>query len=151
MDDERIILDWQDVNHESGRWADRWHYNLALYSILHPDEDEILYLGKADGCTVRSRWNADDKHERVWSRIEDERDIFEHGFIVGEFRLPDGQRLSRQLVCDVESFLIHQIKPWANSRKAALKHCFIAKPCAEGMLDVIDANVGCAGVGFEDN
>jgi len=118
MDDERIILDWQDVNHESGRWADRWDYNLALYSILHPDEDEVLYLGKADGSTVRSRWNADDKHERVWSRIEDERGLFEHGFIVGEFRLPDGQRLSRQLVCDVESFLIHQIKPWANSRNA---------------------------------
>jgi hypothetical protein len=53
---------------------------------------------------------ADDKHERVWSRIEDERGLFEHGFIVGEFRPPDGQRLSRQLVCDVESFLIHQIK-----------------------------------------
>jgi hypothetical protein len=38
---------------------------LALYGILLPDEDEILYLGKADGSTVRSRWNADDKHERV--------------------------------------------------------------------------------------
>jgi len=100
MDDERIILDWQDVNHESGRWADRWDYNLALYSILHPDEDEVLYLGKADGSAVRSRWNADDKHERVWRRIEDERGLFEHGFIVGEFRLPDGQRLTRQLVCD---------------------------------------------------
>ena len=73
---------------------------------------------EADGCTVRSRWNADDKHERVWSRIEDERGLFEHGFIMGEFRLPDGQRLSRQFVCDVESFLIHQIKPWANSRNA---------------------------------
>lgn len=118
MEDERIILDWRDVNRESGRWADRWGYNLALYSILHPDEDEVLYLGKADGCTVRSRWNADDKHERIWRRIEDERSLFEHGFIVGEFRLPDGQRLSRQLVCDVESFLIHQIKPWANSRNA---------------------------------
>jgi len=81
MKDERIILDWQDVNHESGRWADRWDYNLALYSILHPNEDEVLYLGKADGCTVRSRWNADDKHERVWRRIEDERGLFEHGFM----------------------------------------------------------------------
>ena len=100
MEDERIILDWRDVNHESGRWADRWDYNLALYIILHPNEDEVLYLGKADDCTVMSRWNADDKRERVWRRIEDERGLFEHGFIVGEFRLPDGQRLSRQLVCE---------------------------------------------------
>jgi hypothetical protein len=58
MDDERTILAWQDVNHESGRWADRWDYNPALYSILHPGEDEILYLGKADGATVRSRSRA---------------------------------------------------------------------------------------------
>jgi hypothetical protein len=41
MNDERIILDWQDVNHESGRWADRWGYNLALYSILHPDDNHM--------------------------------------------------------------------------------------------------------------
>ena len=56
MRDDAIILDWRDVNHESGRWADRWEYNLSLYAILHPTEDEILYLGKADGCTVRHRW-----------------------------------------------------------------------------------------------
>lgn len=115
MDDDRIILDWRDANHENGRWSDRWDYNLALYAILHPTAAEILYLGKADGCTVKTRWNADDKHDRVWGRIEDELGLFEHGFIVGEFRLPDGQRLTRQLVCDVESLLIHQIKPWANT------------------------------------
>jgi hypothetical protein len=118
MDDERIILDWRDAHDGTGRWAERWDYNLALYAILHPSRDEVLYLGKADGCTVRSRWNADDKHERVWRRIEDERRLFKHGFIVGEFRLPAGQRLTRHLVCDVESFLIHEVKPWANSRNA---------------------------------
>jgi hypothetical protein len=118
MDDDRLTLDWRDVHDESGRWADRWGYNLALYAILHPTADEVLYFGKADGCTVRSRWSADDKHDRVWRRIEDERGLFEHGFIVGEFRLPGRQRLTRQLVCDVESLLIHQIKPWANTSNA---------------------------------
>jgi hypothetical protein len=112
MEEERIILDWRDVN----QVPDRWRYNRALYGILHPDEDEVLYLGKADGCTVKSRWSAADKHERVWRRIEEQRGLFEHGFIVGEFRLE--QRLTRQLVCDVESFLIHQIKPWCNSCNA---------------------------------
>jgi hypothetical protein len=29
-----------------------------------------------------------------------------------------GQRLTRQLVCDVESLLIHQIQPWANTSNA---------------------------------
>lgn len=112
MRDDGIILDWRHANAE----PDRWTYTLALYAILHPRAAEVLYLGKADGCTVRSRWNADDKHERVWSRIEDERHIFEHRFIVAEFRTPAGMRLTRELVCDVESLLIHRIQPWANSQ-----------------------------------
>lgn len=104
MDDDQIILDWRDVHDETGRWSARWDYNLALYAISHARRDEILYLGKADGCTVRTRWNADDKHERVWRRIEEELGLFKHVFIVAEFRLPEGQRLTRQLVCDVEAF-----------------------------------------------
>jgi hypothetical protein len=118
MDDDRIILDWRDVHDDTGGWSERCDYNLALYAILHPRRDEILYIGKADGCTVRTRWNADDKHDRVWRRIEEELGLFKHGFIVGEFRLPEAQRLTRKLVCDVESLLIHQLKPWANTSNA---------------------------------
>ncbi len=114
MQDDSIILDWRDVNHESGRWDERWDYTVALYAILHPTEDEVLYLGKADGSTVGRRWDADDKHERVWRRIEEERGLFEHGFIVGEFRMPFDLRLTRELVCDIESLLIHEVQPWAN-------------------------------------
>jgi hypothetical protein len=111
MVDDAIIVDWLGVDHES----DRWNYTVALYAILHPSEaDTILYLGKADGSTVRSRWNASDKHERVWERIENELDLLEHRFIIGEFVLPAGARLSRELVSDVESLLIRQIQPWAN-------------------------------------
>ena len=113
MKDERILIDWQDVHGESGC---RWDWTLALYAILHPREAVVLYLGKADGTSVRTRWDADDKHERVWRRIEDEWGIFEHCFIVGEFCPPTGVRLTRQLVADVESLLIHQIKPWANTQ-----------------------------------
>lgn len=114
MRDDSIILDWRNVDAESGRWNDRWDYTLALYAILHPSADEILYLGKADGSTVRSRWNADDKHERVWRRIEDDLAVFEHRFIVGEFRTPAHKRLTRELVSDIESLLIYHIQPWAN-------------------------------------
>ena len=66
IEDERIILDWRDVNHESGRWADRWQYNLALYGILHPEEDEVIYLGKANGCTVASQSTA----RVLWPRCD---------------------------------------------------------------------------------
>jgi len=119
MDDALIILDWRDVNHGSGRWDHRWGYNLALYAVLHPRTDEILYLGKADGSTVRARWNAADKHDRVWRRIEQERGLFEHGFLIGEFQMPDGMRLTRQLVCDIESMLIYALQPWANTCNSA--------------------------------
>lgn len=118
MNDD-ITIDWRDVYDESARWADRWEYTLALYAILHPRRQEILYLGKADGSTVRSRWAANDKHERVWRRIEDDLGLSSHGFIVGEFRLAPGCRLTRELVSDIEALLIHQIKPWANTSNVA--------------------------------
>lgn len=114
MRDGSIILDWRNVDEGSGRWNNRWNYTLALYAILHPSADKILYLGKADGSTVRNRWKADDKRERVWRRIEDDLAVFEHRFIVGEFRTPAGKRLTRELVSDIESLLIYHIQPWAN-------------------------------------
>src|ERR1039458_4666039 len=115
MSDDRIILDWRNV-YESGPWADRWDYSIALYGIIHFSDDEILCLGKAHGetSTVRRRWNADDKHERGWSRIEKERGIYNHRFFVGEFRMPEGERLTREPVGDIESLLIKQLRPWAN-------------------------------------
>lgn len=111
MENARIIIDWRDA--ESG---DRWDYCRALYAILHPDESEVLYLGKADGCTIRQRWRANDKHERVWKRIECERRLFQHRFIVGEFRIPVGTRFTQQLLSDIESLLIQQLQPWANTQ-----------------------------------
>lgn len=108
--DGKIVIDWRDVNAKSGRWFHRWTYTLALYAILHPDEPEVLYLGKADGTSVRRRWNASDKRERVWLRVEEQRQVFEHGFIIGEFLVFDGMRLTRQLVADIESLLIYSIQ-----------------------------------------
>lgn len=110
MREPRIILHWRDVAHA----PERWNYTLALYAIVHPATREILYLGKADGSTVRRRWSATDKHERVWSRMERELDLHQHCFIVAEFRMRQGTRLTRELVSDIEALLIHTLKPWAN-------------------------------------
>lgn len=110
LSDDRIILHWLDVNHD----PERWNYSRALYAIVHPEKNEILYLGKADGSTVRQRWNAGDKHERVWYRIERELGVREHVLIVAEFRTSQGLRLTRQLLADIEGLLIYSLKPWAN-------------------------------------
>jgi len=107
----QILLTWHDAH----RKPEYLQYDVALYAIVHPNREDILYIGKADGSTVAGRRNAEDKDERVWRRIEEELGLYRSGFIVGEFPLIKGQRLTRQLVCDVESLLIHQVKPWANT------------------------------------
>jgi hypothetical protein len=71
MQDLAIVIDWRVVDAESGRWGHGWTYTLALYAILHAEVPAILYLGTADGTTVRTRSNATDKHERVWQQIEE--------------------------------------------------------------------------------
>ena len=84
MDEDRIILDWRDVHDESGRWSDRWDYNLAVYAILHPTADEILYLGKADGCHgTLLAWGPDPplrQRSRQWrpQRISDSEHTDQH-------------------------------------------------------------------------
>jgi len=112
MEDQDIIIDWQDPY--SSKWSERWNYDVGLYSVVHPRSPELLYVGKLDGCTARERYNARDKHLRVWQPLEQERGLFEHGFIVGEFRTPPGLRLTQQLVSDIESLLIIELQPWAN-------------------------------------
>ncbi len=104
MNNLPVIIDWQ----EPAIFRERLEWSRALYAILHPETDEILYLGKADGCTVLDRWNADDKHDRVWSALK-ANGIHIHKFIVGGFCTQ--QRLTRELLSDVESLLIYWIKP----------------------------------------
>ncbi len=109
--EDLITIKWQDANRNS----DCLRYNRALYAVLHPNGTEILYLGKADGSTVKSRRDADDKHERVWDRMDEELGLKKNGFIVGTFYLPEERRLTRELINDVESLLIHRIKPQLNT------------------------------------
>lgn len=90
---------------------DAWGWNCALYAYLHPKQREILYLGKADGTTVRARFTAPDKM-RFWRDLEGKRRIYDHRMLVGQ--LSTKERLTRQLLADVESMLIFAIRPWGN-------------------------------------
>lgn len=90
---------------------ERWSYTCCLYAYLAPRAPEILYIGKCDGCTVRHRWR---NKRDFWRDLQRERKILSHRLIVGDVALPEGFRLSRQLLADVESLLIWSIKPWGN-------------------------------------
>lgn len=103
----KVTVNWLlvDDDHEA------WGWSCALYAYLHPTDREVLYLGKADGTTVRGRWSAPDK-DVLWKALEKERGILDHRVLIGG--LSTDARLTRQLLADVESLLIFATEPWGN-------------------------------------
>lgn len=103
-----VDVRWYELSDQED---ERWFYNRCLYAYLKSRDGEILYIGKCDGCSVRTRWQ---QKEDFWSDLERDRSIYSHVAIVGEIRQEVGRRLSRQLLADVESLLIWIIEPWGN-------------------------------------
>jgi hypothetical protein len=103
----KVTVNWLLVHDDHEAWG----WSRALYAYLRPTAREALYIGKADGTTVRARWNAADK-EALWRDLEKKRGLSKHRVLVGQ--LSTGARLTRQLLADVESILIFAIEPWGN-------------------------------------
>ncbi len=104
-----VSLHWRTLGDETG--ADGWSFTCALYAYLAPRSPEVLYIGKADGCSVRERWR---QKEAFWRDLENQRRLRTHRAIVAQIAVPEGARLTRELLADIESLLIHQVKPWGN-------------------------------------
>lgn len=92
----------------------RWH-SYGLYAYLRPRNPEILYIGKAAGRTILQRLRDADK-DALFRDLKRQRGIFGIRVIVAE--VDATQRVSRELILDVESLLINQIKPWGNIQSA---------------------------------
>ena len=90
-----------------------WNYCRCLYAYLTQNGKEILYVGKAWGTTVRVRWSWGGK-KKFWKDLEKQGGIKRHIPLIGEVYLFQGQRLTRELLADVESLLINIEKPWGN-------------------------------------
>ena len=90
---------------------DLYRENRALYGIADPSGKTLLYIGKADGSTVRERFHAADKL-RVFRDIEKHLGFFEHVPLVA--RIFSDAVLTRQRLADAESLLIQKLQPWAN-------------------------------------
>ncbi|WP_159559155.1 hypothetical protein [Alcanivorax sp. S71-1-4] len=105
----RVDIHWQnlDEGHEG------WRQIRCLYAYLAPGQREILYIGKSWGATVRERWSRSGKAE-FWDDLERQRGIYEHSALIGEVALDNDRRLTHQLLCDIESLLIHRVQPWGN-------------------------------------
>lgn len=107
-----------------------WNFRRCLYAYLTPNSREILYVGKAWGATVRARWTRSGK-EGFWDDLGKKRKIQSHTPLIGEIILVEGQRLTQELLADIESLLIKKENPWGNiqcqqnriSRPAMLVKC----------------------------
>lgn len=89
-----------------------WQLCRLLYAYLVPPE-EIVYIGKADYRSVHERWQRSAK-PRFWAALERERGFQKHAVLVGAVDLEHGRRLSADLLGDIESLLIHRVRPWGN-------------------------------------
>jgi hypothetical protein len=87
----------------------------CLYAYLQPQRDRLLYIGKADYSTLRSRWHGEHK-DQLFEDIRREYGIEEDEVRVlhGELELEEGYRRSSELLADVESLLIKRLRPFGN-------------------------------------
>lgn len=100
---------WRTASEDS----DLWDYRRVLYAYFDVDDKEVLYIGKADRQTVRERRTRSAK-KNFWDDLEKERNIYKTIVRVGEIRLEEGHKLSRELLLDAESLLIKRLRPWGN-------------------------------------
>jgi hypothetical protein len=111
---------WYEINDEN---KILWKVNRGLYAYLGP-ENEILYIGKVNGTTVRQRFQPSAK-PNLWNFIVNGLGHSYVSVIVGFVELPEGFRHSRQRLSDIESLLIYEIKPPGN---VACRNTRISRP-----------------------
>ncbi len=115
-----VNIHWEFTDHEE----ENIDYSRVLYAYLNPESNEILYVGKADYCSVSERMKGKHK-EDVFNYIQKEFGLTEISCIVGELSLPKGRKFSSELLSDIESLLIISIQPYANTQN---KNSRISRP-----------------------
>lgn len=123
-----ITVNWSWIKileHRRLQYADhKWQMSGVLYAYLDPSTAldpgtaEMLYIGKAVGCTVLQRLEAPDKNGFFADlKRKQRKDAGVVSVMVGMIKPADGSmpiRVTRELIADIESLLINKIKPWGN-------------------------------------
>lgn len=104
-----IEIDWSYVVDGD----DQLDYCRVLYAYVHPETEEILYIGKADSCSVKERLKGKHKNE-IFEYLRAEFGITSMGLLVGEIIIPEGRKYSSELLSNIESLLIYSLQPSAN-------------------------------------
>jgi hypothetical protein len=115
-----VQLHWQYTGGED----ENLDFDRVLYAYLHPRTSAILYIGKADFCTVRERLYGRHK-EAIFESMMRELGLTELHAIVGVPVLAGGKRLTSELLADMESLLIIELQPLYNRQS---RHSRISRP-----------------------
>lgn len=105
----QIEIEWRAV----GRRSKYLEWTRCLYGYVDLGATEIVYIGKADGKTVRERFDAPDK-DALFDFLENDHKIADIGICVGDILVKSDIRLTRQLLSDIESLLIKRVQPIGN-------------------------------------
>ena len=135
---EDIEVDWRRVRQQSD---EEWGYWRCLYIYVDVRDHAVLYLGKADRCTVRERWRGRHKDDlREWLADAGTERVFLH---VGEIDWGKERRYSPEKLADLEALLIKRLQPPANivgkglrgvSRRGTRVSCVGEWPCARSVF-----------------
>lgn len=107
----RIKIEWS----YTGPGKESLEFSRVLYAYLHPGTNEILYVGKADRCSVYERFRGSHK-EAIFSDIIKDLGLSTLRAIVGLLLIPPERKFSSELLADVESLLIIELQPTYNTQ-----------------------------------
>ena len=105
----RVDLEWMVLRNGDPEWG----ATRCVYAYADPDDGELLYIGKADGPSIRARWRCSDK-QALRSFLRDGGQRTKIRVFAGFPDLPRNARLTRELLCDIESLLIYHLRPRGN-------------------------------------
>ena len=122
-----IEIEWS----YTGPGEEGLEFSRVLYAYLHPDTNEILYIGKADRCSVYERLKGAHKEAIFFDIIHDLGLSTLHA-IVGLLSLPPERRFRSELLADVESLLIMEVQPTYNiqSRQSRISRPGLVLKCS---------------------
>jgi hypothetical protein len=104
-----INVHWRYLTLDDPDWASM----RCLYAYVSPNKNEILYIGKSWGVSVKARWGRTAK-KSFWNDLERKRRIKNHFALLGTISLTYKGRLTSELLSDIESLLIRGEQPWGN-------------------------------------
>jgi hypothetical protein len=106
-----VEIDWS----YTGAGDENLGFTRVLYAYLHAESNEVLYLGKADRCSVRERLRGAHK-KAVFGAIAEVGQTNVLHAIVGVLYIEEGCSFISELLSDVESLLIINVQPSYNTQ-----------------------------------